>query len=101
MSTAMSRRLDQLTAAVENSVVFWTILAESRGDLVSTAPGVRAFNGPYTCRVIIDDPDRARAADVASIIEQTSAPVTVEDVKTRLAAGLETTDWYFSKKKLA
>jgi len=25
MSTAMSRRLDQLTAAVENSVVFWTI----------------------------------------------------------------------------
>ena len=29
------------------------------------------------------------------------APVTVEDVKTRLAAGLETTDWYFSKKKLA
>jgi GNAT superfamily N-acetyltransferase len=79
MSTVMSRRLDQLTAAVENSVVFWTILAESRGDLVSTAPGVRAFNGPYTCRVIIDDPDRARAADVASIIEQTSAPVTVED----------------------
>jgi peroxiredoxin (alkyl hydroperoxide reductase subunit C) len=28
------------------------------------------------------------------------APVTVEDVKTRLAAGLETTDWYFSKKTL-
>jgi peroxiredoxin 2/4 len=29
------------------------------------------------------------------------APVTVEDVKIRLAAGLETTDWYFSKKTLA
>lgn len=29
------------------------------------------------------------------------APVTVEDVKTRLAAGLETTDWYFSRKTLA
>ena len=29
------------------------------------------------------------------------APVTVEDVKTRLAAGLETTDWYFSKKTLS
>jgi peroxiredoxin (alkyl hydroperoxide reductase subunit C) len=28
------------------------------------------------------------------------APVTVDDVKTRLAAGLETTDWYFSKKSL-
>ena len=29
------------------------------------------------------------------------APVTVDDVKTRLAAGLETTDWYFSRKTLA
>ncbi|WP_256469701.1 peroxiredoxin [Pleomorphomonas sp. NRK KF1] len=29
------------------------------------------------------------------------APVTVDDVKARLAAGLETTDWYFSKKTLA
>ncbi len=29
------------------------------------------------------------------------APVTVEDVKTRLAAGMETTDWYFSRKTLA
>ena len=29
------------------------------------------------------------------------APVTVDDVKTRLAAGLETTDWYFSRKQLA
>ncbi len=75
----MSRRLDQLTAAVENSVVFWTILAESRSDHMFTAPGVRAFNGPYTCRVIIDDPDRARVADVAAVVEHASAPVTVED----------------------
>ena len=29
------------------------------------------------------------------------APVTVDDVKTRLAEGLETTDWYFSRKVLA
>lgn len=40
MSTAMSRRLDQLTAAVENSVVFWTILA---GSAATSCPRPQGF----------------------------------------------------------